>query len=70
MAPKLRTLPIVEQWDCHGCTACCRETTIQLNADDVERLEGQRWDKRPEFRGVRILRRSLLLGGAKVLAHK
>src|SRR5689334_20754995 len=70
MPPKLRTLPIVEQWDCHGCTACCRETTIQLNVDDVVRLEAQQWQKRPEFQAMRIMRRSVLLGGARVLAHK
>jgi lysine-N-methylase len=67
---KLRTLPIVEQWDCHGCTACCRETTIQLNADDLARLEEQQWDRHPEFQDKRTVRRSFLLGGAKVLAHK
>jgi lysine-N-methylase len=70
MISKLRTLPIVEQWDCHHCTACCRETTIQLNADDLRRLDEQRWEQHPEFRGVRTVRRSLLLGGVKVLAHK
>jgi lysine-N-methylase len=70
MRSKLRTLPIIEQWDCHHCTACCRETTIQLNADDLARLQQQRWDQHPEFRGVQTVRRSLTLGGAKVLAHK
>jgi lysine-N-methylase len=70
MRAKLRTLPIIEQWDCHHCTACCRETTIQLNADDIARLEQQRWDQHAEFRDVQTVRRSLALGGAKVLAHK
>lgn len=70
MRSKLHTLPILEQWDCHHCTACCRETTIQLNADDLGRLEQQRWDQHPEFLGVRTVRRSLSLGGASVLAHK
>ncbi len=70
MRSKLRTLPIVEQWDCHQCTTCCREATIQLNADDLGRLQQQRWDKRPEYREVRIVHRSMFLGGAKVLAHR
>src|SRR4051812_12553425 len=70
MRSQLRTLPIIEQWDCHHCTACCRETTIQLNADDIARLEQQRWDQHAEFRDVQTVRRSLALGGAKVLAHK
>ncbi len=70
MRSKLHTLPIIEQWDCHLCTACCRDTTIQLNADDLQRLEQQRWDKHPEYRGVRFVRRSFLLGGAAVLNHR
>lgn len=70
MPSKLHPLPIVEQWDCHGCTACCRETTIQLNADDLAQLEEQRWERQPEFQGVQTVRRSFLLGGARVLAHK
>jgi lysine-N-methylase len=70
MRSKLRTLPIVEQWDCYRCTACCRETTIQLNAADLRQLEQQRWDQHPEYLGVRTVRRSFMLGGAKVLAHK
>jgi lysine-N-methylase len=70
MRSKLRTLPILEQWDCHHCTACCRETTIQLNADDLARLQQQRWDQHPEFSGIQTVRRSLALAGASVLAHK
>lgn len=70
MATKLIALPIVEHWDCHHCTACCRETVIRLNADDEARLQAQQWEKQPEFQGVRIVRRSVLLGGAQVLAHK
>src|SRR5215470_13972558 len=70
MSGKLRTLPIVEQWDCHGCTACCRETTIQLNAEDLAKLQSQQWERRSGFEGVQTVWRSFLLGGAKVLAHK
>src|SRR4051812_13846100 len=70
MKSKLHTLPVIEHWDCHQCTACCRETTIQLNADDLKRLKEQRWDHHPEFQGVQTVRRSLMLDGARVLAHK
>jgi lysine-N-methylase len=70
LAPKFHTLPIVEHWDCHGCTACCRETTIPLSAEDLARLRSQRWDQRPEFRGVAIWRRAAWIAGPTVLAHK
>jgi lysine-N-methylase len=70
MISQLLTLPILEQWDCHHCTACCRETTIQLNLDDLSRLKQQRWDQHPQYRGIKILRRASWLTGAAVLAHQ
>jgi lysine-N-methylase len=70
MAAKLVALPIVEHWDCHQCAACCRETVIRLHVDDVARLRTQQWEKQPEFQGVRVVRRSALLGGTPLLAHK
>jgi lysine-N-methylase len=63
-------LPIVEHWACHGCTACCRETTIPLSADDLARLREQGWDERPEYRGVPIVRRTAWIVGQAVLAHR
>lgn len=64
MISQLRTLPILERWDCHQCTACCRETTIQLNAEDLARLKEQRWDQHPDYRGVETVRRGAWLSGA------
>jgi lysine-N-methylase len=69
MISLLRTLPILEQWDCHQCTACCRETTIQLTPDDLARLKQQRWDQHPQYRGIKTVRRGAWLSGA-VLAHR
>ena len=70
MKSQLRTLPILEQWDCHHCTACCRETVIQLNLDDLARLKQQKWDQHPLYRGIKILRGASWLSGAAVLAHQ
>jgi lysine-N-methylase len=70
MSLKLHTLPILEQWDCHACTACCRETTIPLSRDDLARLAAQKWDQHPDFRGKAITRRASPLGGERVLAHR
>ncbi len=70
MTLKLRTLPILEQWDCHHCTACCRETTIPLSPDDLARLKKQKWNEHPDYRGVPTVRRTTRLGGQAVLAHR
>lgn len=53
----LRSLPLVEHWDCHQCAECCRGITVPLDAADVRRLAEQGWAQRPEYRGVRIVRR-------------
>jgi lysine-N-methylase len=70
MTLQLHTLPILEQWDCHHCTACCREATIVLNPDDLTRLHEQRWDQHLEYRGIRTVERSSWLVGKPVLAHR
>jgi lysine-N-methylase len=69
MVSQLRTLPIIERWDCHHCTACCRETTIPLSPDDLEQLKEQRWDQHPLYRDVTIVRRSWF-GTGPILAHQ
>lgn len=70
MMHQLLTLPILERWDCHHCSVCCRETTIVLNADDVSRLDNQRWNEHPEYRSTRTVHSSSWLGGRPVLAHQ
>jgi lysine-N-methylase len=59
----IRTLPIAEQWDCHGCGRCCHQTIISLSADDRAKLLAQQWDENADYRGQRVMRRGLLGGG-------
>jgi lysine-N-methylase len=51
----VRILPVVERWDCQGCGRCCRAVIVPLSDQDVARLRSQRWEKHPEFRGLRIM---------------
>jgi len=55
MSLPIRTLPVVERWDCHGCGICCQGTVVELDADDIRRLESQRWSEHPDYRGQRIV---------------
>jgi lysine-N-methylase len=55
MSLPIRTLPIAEAWDCHGCGRCCRGTIIRLNDGDLERLREQHWEQNPDFRGQKIV---------------
>ncbi len=67
--PSIRT-PIAEKWDCHGCSVCCRGSTIVLDAEDLAQLRSQRWHEQAEFRGVKTVVRESLLGGRRVLAKR
>lgn len=63
------SLPIVmprtpwQRYSCHGCGLCCRDFTVQLRPDDLEKLEAQDWAARlgepvvTTFRGRSYLRR-------------
>lgn len=51
----LRTLPLVEHWDCHGCGRCCRGGGIPLDLEDRERLGRQGWQQRADFAGLPII---------------
>ena len=66
----IRTLPVVEKWDCQCCGLCCHGNTILLDKDDLSKLRSQQWEKHPEFRGVKTAVRESLLGGRRVLAKR
>jgi lysine-N-methylase len=55
MTLPIRILKIGERWDCHSCAVCCRGSVIQLDEEEVRRLEEQAWHQSPDYRGVRIL---------------
>jgi lysine-N-methylase len=57
MSLPIRPLPIVENWDCHGCGICCRGAVVVLNDQDLAQMRAQRWDEDPDFSGKKILLR-------------
>ena len=70
MTLPIKTLPILEQWDCHGCGICCRGAAVLLNDADLNRLREQHWDKHPDFRGKKIIVRAGFLDRRFRLAHR
>jgi Fe-S-cluster containining protein len=70
MTLPIRTLPLEQRWDCHGCCVCCRGGVIWLNDEDLSRLGKQRWDEHPDYRGVRIVLRKGLWGKRRRLAKR
>ncbi|HUG70716.1 MAG TPA: YkgJ family cysteine cluster protein [Pirellulaceae bacterium] len=54
----IKTLPILEQWDCASCGNCCRGSVIPLSDDDLKRLQEQRWETHADFEAVQTVVRS------------
>ena len=52
-----------QKYSCHGCGVCCRDFTVQLRDEDLEKLDRQGWEEilgEPvvaDFRGRSYLRR-------------
>ncbi|MCX7700149.1 MAG: YkgJ family cysteine cluster protein [Gemmataceae bacterium] len=53
----VRTLPVVQNWDCHNCGSCCREYLVHVTDEEKKRIEEQGWSKEPEFAGKSLFRR-------------
>ncbi len=51
-----------QRYSCHGCGDCCRDFSVQLRDEDLDRLDKQGWEEKlgqsvtVEFRGRRYLR--------------
>ncbi len=60
--PIIVRVPHGQRYSCHSCGACCKDFTVQLRAEDLERLERQGWARErgeavtTTFRGRHFLR--------------
>ena len=52
MAPPIRHLPVLQNWDCHVCGNCCKEYQVEITEEERQRIEGQGWAGEPGFQGV------------------
>lgn len=66
----IKTLPVVERWDCTGCGKCCRGNLVPLDEDDLKTLRHQQWDQHPDFRDVRTITRRGLFRKSHYLAQQ
>jgi len=54
MPMPVRSLPVLQNWDCKGCTDCCREYRVQVTEEEKARIEAQGWGADPAMNGVRL----------------
>lgn len=58
MGHPVRSLPVVQNWDCSGgCTECCRQYAVYVTEEERERILHQGWDQDPELKGVELFER-------------
>jgi lysine-N-methylase len=49
MSLPVRHLPVLQNWDCHGCTDCCRQYQVPVTDEERRLIESQGWDKDEEL---------------------
>jgi|YNPBryunderm2012_1023409.scaffolds.fasta_scaffold08230_3 lysine-N-methylase len=71
MGRPVRSLPVVQNWDCGGgCTECCRQYVVYVTEQERERILQQGWDKDPELQGVELFERAGGRRGGWRLRHR
>ncbi len=41
----VRSLPVLQNWDCRGCANCCRDYRVYLSEEERDRLAEHTWDE-------------------------
>src|SRR5262245_6463957 len=54
----VRSLTVLQNWDCQGCSACCRQYHVSVSPEEMKRIEAQGWADEPDLRGVPLFVRS------------
>lgn len=54
MSMPVRHLPVVQNWDCQGCTECCRQYLVTVTEEEKQKIEKQGWAQLPEFTGINL----------------
>jgi Fe-S-cluster containining protein len=66
----IKSLPIIERWQCAGCARCCRGSLIWLTDQDLAKLSEQGWERNPEYAGTKTVVREGWFGGRQRLAQR
>lgn len=54
MTMPVRSLTVLQNWDCRSCGSCCYAYRVYVTDEERARIESQGWEKEPEFQGVPI----------------
>jgi lysine-N-methylase len=57
MSLPVKTLPVVQNWDCQATGSCCKEYIVTLSEDEVKRITEQGWDPERDLGGLEPFQR-------------
>jgi lysine-N-methylase len=68
----VRSLPVVQNWDCAGCSACCRSYHVPVSLEERKRIEAQGWEDDADLKDVAYFAKegSWLSGRSYRLNHR
>lgn len=66
----VRHLPVLQSWDCHGCTNCCRDYRVYVTDDERQRILAQGWEKDPALGDAPLIVREGWLSPRYRLGHR
>ncbi|OWK34624.1 YkgJ family cysteine cluster protein [Fimbriiglobus ruber] len=52
MPMPVKSLPVVQNWDCHGCADCCKTYDVPVTEAERARIEAQNWAADAEFQAA------------------
>jgi lysine-N-methylase len=70
MSLPVRSLPVLQNWDCHACTDCCREYRVGVTDEERKRIESQGWENDPAMHGTQLFIRDGWFSGNYRLNHR
>lgn len=62
MPMPVRSLPTVQNWDCHTCGDCCRTYVVRVTTEERDRILKQGWMADPALNGAEPIRYDKRLG--------
>lgn len=55
MSLPIRHLPLLQHWDCHGCTNCCRDYRVFLTEEERQRIVASDWHDVADLAGTPLV---------------
>ncbi len=58
MALPVRSLEVLQNWDCQGCSSCCRQYHVAVTPEERAKIEAQGWNAEADLHEVPLFVRS------------